>query len=137
MSQKKRTDLLDDTKGTELNRISVISDFSHSPNENNESRTSQFSPRQDQTSPSLSVRFQGSISSGNSRKLSNKTDRIRRWSSRSSRSSTHSTDFPDGSRKNSERKMVHLSQISRNDVPTLRKSFLNKKKKEYEGKLKM
>lgn len=112
----------------QMNRISVISDFTHSPNGSIDSPP--LTPGFNLRSPSPSVIFQGgSVSSKLS--VGNRNSNVRRWSSKSSRSSTSSQI--NGSRRNSDGKRVYFSKITRQNVPTLRQSFLNKKRREYEG----
>lgn len=118
-----------DSNDIQLNRISVISDFPHSPNGSIES-SPPLTPGFNLRSPSPSVIFKGG---SNNSKLSatNHNSNVRRWSSKSSRSSTSSQ--VNGSRRSSDGKRVYFSKITRQNVPTLRQSFLSKKRREYEG----
>lgn len=118
-----------DTDDIQMNRISITSDFPHSPNGSIESPP--LTPGFNLRSPTPSVIFQGAGSNNSKLSATNRNSNIRRWSSKSSRSSTSSQ--VNGSRRSSDGKRVYFSKITRQNVPTLRQSFLTKKRREYEG----
>lgn len=117
-----------DSDDIQLNRISIMSDYPHSPNNSIESPP--LTPGFNLRSPTPSVIFRGG-SSNSKLSATKRNSNIRRWSSKSSRSSTSSQ--VNGSRRNSDGKRVYFSKITRQNVPTLRQSFLTKKRREYEG----
>lgn len=117
------TDQQRDQLNSNPNCISVISDINLTALNSPPPQSSSSALH----SPTTSITFNTPHQEG-LRKLSPKV-KVRRWSSKSSSTSADGN----ASRRNSDGRRIFFSKINRQEVPTLRQSYLKRKKEEYEG----